>query len=118
MVSILGMGRLDTKSKPIQHIGEDYQIVVQSKFITPKRNCYVFVDKYMWGADTLHTEFTETDKTNWHPKYAFQSEVENSFAETGPATPKLNHTKSFEVNMKYNIKLKWGGCPAPMEKCF
>lgn len=103
------------KSKPIQHIDEDYQIVVQSKFITPKRNCYVFVDKYMWGADTLHTEFTETDKTNWHPKYAFQSEIENSFAETGPATPKLNHTKSFEVNMKYNIKLKWGGCPAPME---
>nr|UPW35044.1 ORF1 [Torque teno mini virus 18] len=103
------------KAKPIQHISEDYQIVVQSKFINPKRNCYVFVDKYMWGADMTHQEFTETDKVNWHPKYAFQTEVENAFAETGPAAPKLNHNKSFEANIKYNVKLKWGGCPAPME---
>ncbi len=68
------------KSKPIQHIKEDYQIVVQSNFIQPKRNSYVFVDKYLWGADRTHQEFTETDKGNWHPKYGFQTEVEDQIA--------------------------------------
>nr|UGV34398.1 MAG: ORF1 [TTV-like mini virus] len=103
------------KSKPIQHIKEDYQIVVQSNFIQPKRNSYVFVDKYLWGADRTHQEFTETDKGNWHPKYGFQTEVEDQIAQTGPGAPKINHSKSIEANMKYNIKVKWGGCPAPME---
>lgn len=105
------------KLKPIQHIAEDYQIVVKTDFITPKRKTYVFVDKYIWDRHETQTniELTETDKVNWHPKYGFQTEVENSFAETGPAAPKINHSKSLEAYMTYNIKVKWGGCPAPME---
>jgi len=105
------------KLKPIQHITEDYQIIIKSNFITPKRKTYLFIDKYMWGRDETHanTELTETDKVNWHPKYGYQTEIENLFAETGPAAPKINHSKSIEAYMKYNVKVKWGGCPAPME---
>lgn len=104
------------KLKPIQHISEDYQIIVKTDFITPKRKTYIFIDKYMWGRDETHSkELTETDKVNWHPKYGYQTEIENLFAETGPAAPKINHSKSIEAYMTYNIKVKWGGCPAPME---
>lgn len=104
------------KAKPIQHVASDYQIVVKTKFFYPQRQTYVLVDKYLWDA-SLHsnTEYTETDKANWHPRYAYQTEVENTIAETGPAAPKLNHTKSIEAVCKYDVKLKWGGCPAPME---
>nr|UGV38042.1 MAG: ORF1 [TTV-like mini virus] len=101
------------KSKPIQHIEEDYQLVIQSPYIEPKRRAYLFLDKYFTNSDT--TKLTESDKANWHPKYEMQTEATNSLAVSGPATPKINTTKSIECHCNYRFFLKWGGCPAPME---
>ncbi|AXQ66187.1 MAG: hypothetical protein [Anelloviridae sp.] len=103
------------KSKPIQHIDQDYQIVVKSKHLYPQRKTYLFTDKFFTHPPEFITELNETDKVNWHPKYDMQKEVENIIAQTGPAAPKITKTKSIQVNVLYNVKLKWGGCPAPME---
>lgn len=103
------------KSKPIQHIEQDYQIIAKSKYFYPQRKTYLFTDKYFYQPPEFPTELNETDKTNWHPKYEMQKEVENIIAQTGPAAPKLTNSKSIQVNMLYSVKLKWGGCPAPME---
>lgn len=101
------------KSKPIQHIKQDYQLVLQSKFLNPQRKSYVLLDKYFREHDILDT--TETDKNNWHPKYEMQTYTESDIAESGPGAPKINKSESIECICKYRVKLKWGGCPAPME---
>jgi len=101
------------KAKPIQHIQDDYQLVIQTNFLYPKRQSYLILDKYF--TDTNGENLTETDKANWHPKTEFQEESIAYIANTGPATPKINKTKSIEAHCGYNFLLKWGGCPAPME---
>uniref|UniRef100_A0AAU7SSX9 Capsid protein n=1 Tax=Betatorquevirus homini1 TaxID=3048395 RepID=A0AAU7SSX9_9VIRU len=102
------------KSKPIQHLLQDYQIIIQSKYIYPPRTAYVPLDKYF--AETTHeTNLTETDKANWHPKVEMQQYSTQNIALTGPLSPKITTTKSIETHMYYNLFFKWGGCPAPME---
>lgn len=106
------------KSKPIQHLDDDYQIVFQSDFITPKRSCYLFIDQYFRQPPGTPASLTETERAHWHPAYRMQTEMENLIAETGPAAPKINYTKSIHAQLKYKVHLKWGGTPAPMETIF
>ncbi len=106
------------KANKAQHIHEDYVIVVVSKFIEPKRTCYVFLDNFFRNPGHEESHITETDKQHWHPKYGMQTEMENEIALTGPASPKINHSKSIQCVMNYNVHVKWGGCPAPMETIF
>nr|UGV34314.1 MAG: ORF1 [TTV-like mini virus] len=106
------------KSKPIQHLHDDYQIVIQSDFITPKRSAYLFVDNYFRLPPEHPESLTETEKAHWHPAYRMQTEMENSLGQSGPAAPKINYTKSIHAEIKYKVHLKWGGCPAPMETIF
>lgn len=106
------------KSKPIQHLDDDYQIVFQSEFITPKRTCYLFIDNYFRNPPSTPASLTETERAHWHPAYRMQTEMENDIAQTGPAAPKINYTKSIHAQIKYKIHLKWGGNPAPMETIF
>nr|UGV34378.1 MAG: ORF1 [TTV-like mini virus] len=103
------------KSKPINQIKQNYQLVVKSKFLNPNRQTYVLLDEYFTQMDLTHMQPTETDKSIWHPKYEFQTYTESDIAGSGPAAPKLNKSKSIECTCKYKVKLKWGGCPAPME---
>nr|UGV34272.1 MAG: ORF1 [TTV-like mini virus] len=106
------------KSKPIQHLDDDYQIVIQSDFITPKRSAYLFLDNYFRHPPSTLASLTETERNHWHPAYRMQTEMENSLGETGPGAPKINYTKSIHAEMKYKVHVKWGGCPAPMEQIF
>nr|UJI58648.1 ORF1 [Anelloviridae sp.] len=113
-----GWGDWLLKSRPVAHIQEEYQIVVQSPYIFPKLPCYVFTDKYFTNPPTEEyylTELTETDKAHWHIKYEMQMEQLELIAKTGPAAPKLNHTKQIEAHLNYDFYFKWGGNPAPME---
>ncbi len=113
-----GWGDWLLKSRPVAHIQEEWQIVVQSPYIYPKLPCYLFTDKYFIHppeGDFYQTELTETDKRHWHPKYGYQQEQLELIAETGPATPKINNTKQIEAHMFYDFYFKWGGSPAPME---
>lgn len=107
------------KSKPITHLQEEYQIVVQSPYVFPKLPCYVFTDKYFINPpdDGTHsTTLTQSDLFHWHIKYAYQEEQLNLIATTGPAVPKINHVKQIEAHFNYDFHFKWGGCPAPMEQ--
>lgn len=113
-----GWGDWLLKSRPVAHIQEEWQVVVQSPYIFPKLPCYVFTDKYFTSppqGDHYETELTETDKAHWHIKYEMQMEQLELIAKTGPAAPKLNHTKQIESHFFYDFYFKWGGNPAPME---
>nr|UGV35515.1 MAG: ORF1 [TTV-like mini virus] len=105
------------KSKPVQHLYQDYQLVIQTDYFYPKRQCYVILDKYFWDAqnDSQHP-LTETDKANWHPKLEMQEYSTEKIATTGPLAPKINFTKNIEAHILYKLFFKWGGCPAPMEQ--
>ncbi|BAA86951.1 hypothetical protein TTMV1_gp2 [Torque teno mini virus 1] len=106
------------KSRPVAHIEEEYQVVIQSKYIHPQLPCYVLIDKYFrHPPEGQHyiTELSETDKLHWHPKYSMQTEQLELIAETGPAAPKINNTKQIEAHLNYDFLFKWGGSPAPME---
>nr|UGV36730.1 MAG: ORF1 [TTV-like mini virus]UGV37301.1 MAG: ORF1 [TTV-like mini virus] len=101
------------KSKPIQHIQEDYQVVIQTDYLYPKRLNYVLLDDYFTSPHEMPP--TETDRANWHPKLEMQEEQLEQISQTGPFTPKINHTKNIQIHCFYNLAFKWGGCPAPME---
>nr|UGV37177.1 MAG: ORF1 [TTV-like mini virus]UGV37251.1 MAG: ORF1 [TTV-like mini virus]UGV42461.1 MAG: ORF1 [TTV-like mini virus]UGV42606.1 MAG: ORF1 [TTV-like mini virus] len=101
------------KSKPIQHIEDDYIMVVVSPFITPKQTCYVFLDQYF--INPIKNILTETENKNWHPQFGMQQEAEFYIAQAGPGAPKINYSKCIQATCNYKFRLKWGGCPAPME---
>lgn len=101
------------KSKPIQHIMNDYYFIVITPFIEPKRKSYLFLDSYF--VQPISNRLTVTEKLHWYPQTAYQTDVIFSFAQTGPAAPKVDRSQSIQAQFKYNVKLKWGGCPAPME---
>lgn len=105
------------KSKPVQHLYQDYQLVIITKYFYPQRQAYLILDKYFTD-DTHDTDhpLTETDKANWHPKLEMQQYTTNLISVTGPYAPKINFTKSIETHLLYKLFFKWGGCPAPMEQ--
>nr|UGV34993.1 MAG: ORF1 [TTV-like mini virus] len=103
------------KSKPITHLHEEYQLVIQSPYIEPKQPCYIFLDYYFTHPKQHLSDYTETDKAHWHPKYAFQIYALEQLANSGPGTPKINLVKQIQAHTFYNFHFKWGGCPAPME---
>lgn len=107
------------KSRPVAHLQEEYQVIIQSPYVYPKLPCYIFTDKYFINppTDGTHTTtLTQTDQAHWHIKYAYQEEQLNLIATTGPAVPKINHVKQIEAHFNYDFYFKWGGCPAPMEQ--
>lgn len=110
-----GWGSWLEKSRPIAHLKEEWQVVVQSPYIYPKMQCYVFVDKYFREPSEYMAEYTETDKAHWHIKYEMQEEQLELIAQTGPGAPKINQVKQIECHCNYNFYFKWGGNPAPME---
>nr|UGV37734.1 MAG: ORF1 [TTV-like mini virus] len=103
------------KSKPITHLYEEYQLVIQSPYIEPVMPCYVFLDDYFVYPKEHKSDYTETDYAHWHPKYAMQVYALETIAKSGPATPKINTVKQIQAHTFYNFHFKWGGCPAPME---
>ena len=44
-----------------------------------------------------------------------QTEQEYFLGQSGPGAPKINRSQCVQAKMLYSFKLKWGGCPAPME---
>lgn len=103
------------KLHPINHMETEYMYIVQSPYIYPKQDWYVFLDMYFINIQPESEHLTETEKNYWHPRYDFQEEVEFYFAQSGPYTPKINMSKCIQVNSFYSFFVKWGGCPAHMD---
>lgn len=110
-----GWGDWILKSKPITHLQEEWQLIIQSPYIYPPQPAYLFLDNYFVYPPQYTAEMTETDLAHWHPKYEMQREQLEAIAKTGPGAPKLNHSKQIEAHMLYDFYFKWGGNPAPME---
>ena len=102
------------KSKPIHHLLQAYQFIIQSKYNYPPRTTYVPLAKYL-AESTHEANLTETDKGNWHTKVEMQQQCTQNIAHTGPLSPKITATKTIETHMYYNLLFKWGGGPAPRE---
>lgn len=103
------------KSRPIAHLKEEWQVVIQSPYIYPKLPCYLLVDKYYRQPSEFIIELTQTDLAHWHIKTEMQEEQLELIAQTGPGAPKINNVKQIECHCNYNFLFKWGGNPAPME---
>nr|DAL04487.1 MAG TPA: TT viral orf 1 [Anelloviridae sp.] len=101
------------KTSTTQHMDQSYYWVVKSPFLTPKRDGYVFLDKYFWQLN--RDRLTQTDRLKWHPKSEMQEEIEFYFAQAGPYAPKINESQCIQANAQYTFYMKWGGCPPPME---
>uniref|UniRef100_A0AAU8H8K2 Capsid protein n=1 Tax=Betatorquevirus homini34 TaxID=3052020 RepID=A0AAU8H8K2_9VIRU len=97
----------------INQINLNYYFVVVSPYIQPKRPTYLFLDWYFVSPKSSGQ--TPQELSHWHPRYEMQTEVENAFAVSGPAAPKINRSQSIQAQSNYNFRFKWGGCPAPME---
>ncbi len=82
-----------TKTKLIQHLHEEYQVVIKSEYLYPKRRGYLFLDKYFYDQQNIE-QLTETDRAHWHPKTEFQEEALAAIAITGPFSPKINLVKT------------------------
>nr|UGV39369.1 MAG: ORF1 [TTV-like mini virus] len=109
------------KLAEIHHVDTSYFLVVQTDKIDPKMPYYIFIDeaftegKGPYGVDP--EDISLSDKANWYPKLRFQVQNINNILMSGPATPKTT-AKSIEANCYYSFRMKWGGCPAPMQDIY
>ena len=104
------------KSKPAYHLMQEWQLIIKSPYIEPKKPCYLFLDAYFYNPpEHIEDILTETDKAKWHPKLDYQQEALEAIAKSGPLTPKVNIVKQIQTQCLYEFFFKWGGCPAPME---
>ncbi len=101
------------KKKPVQQVDTGYFFVVKTKFITPPKPYYIFLDRYFVSPKS--SNLTQAERLKWHPMYTMQEEVEHFFGTSGPLAPKINRSQSIQANMSYYFYFKWGGCPAPMQ---
>ncbi len=101
------------KLKPVQQIDTGYMFVVISKFISPPKPYYLFLDRYFVSPKS--SNLTASERLKWHPMYTMQTEVEYFFGTSGPFSPKVNRSQSIQANLDYYFYFKWGGCPAPMQ---
>uniref|UniRef100_A0AAU7SSP2 Capsid protein n=1 Tax=Betatorquevirus 009A TaxID=3163410 RepID=A0AAU7SSP2_9VIRU len=103
------------KLKKINQININYYLVILSDFVSPKLPGYIFLDLFFLQHDK-HTDISETDKANWHPRLEYQEESIDEICASGPGAPKINHSRSIQAKMLYQFYFKWGGCPAPMQE--
>lgn len=118
---ILTWGWLDWQLKlgEVHRLETEYMTVIQSKYIEPYMEYYLLLDDNFTqnpGTSPYGTPLNQSDFQNWFPKNNFQLESLNTVACSGPGTIKLHKDQSTEAHIMYNFHLKFGGCPAPMEK--
>lgn len=117
---ILAWGWLDWQKKlnEVNRIDTEYMTVIQTKYIEPYMEYYLFLDESMLLEKPLspyETPLTQSDWENFFPKNNFQVESINELCSCGPGTIKLQRDNSAEAHFFYNFNFKLGGCPAPME---
>nr|UGV38197.1 MAG: ORF1 [TTV-like mini virus] len=114
---LIAWGWVDWQKKlhKINQIEQNYILVAKTTFIQPPLPAYVFLDQYFTNPEKYQTEFTETDRKHFYPKYEYQKEQWNYIAQSGPGAPKINKSSSIQGRAHYSFYFKWGGCPAKME---
>lgn len=111
---LIGWGWTDWQEKlhAINQIQLNYVLIVKSKFITPTRSAYLFLDDFFTNPQI--TQMTDNDTKHWHPRFKYQLKSTNLLGTTGPASPRVNKSSSIQAHALYKFHFKWGGCPAPM----
>nr|UGV37238.1 MAG: ORF1 [TTV-like mini virus] len=100
------------KLHAINQIQLNYVLIVKSKFITPTRAAYLFLDPFFTNPQITH--MTDNDTKHWHPRFKYQLKSTNLIGTTGPASPRVNKSSSIQAHAFYKFQFIWGGCPAPM----
>lgn len=103
------------KSKLIQHVDEDYILVINSLYTNPQKQIIIPISNSFYeGNSPYETTPNPIDFKRWYLTYQMQQEASNDICMSGPGTPKLPPTEIAEAKIKYNFYFKWGGEQPPM----
>nr|UGV38998.1 MAG: ORF1 [TTV-like mini virus] len=101
----------------VTQVPTHYLAVHISKYIQPKLDYYIFVDKdFIEGNSEYYQGRTGWDDLNWYPMTIHQDRALETLAQSGPGTAKLGDNKSAECKIEYRFYFKVGGCATPVEK--
>lgn len=116
-LSACGFVDYHIKLGKVTQIPTHYLAVHQSKYIQPKLDYYIFVDKdFIEGNSEYYQGRTGWDDLNWYPMTIHQDRALETLYQSGPGTAKLGENKSAECKIEYRFYFKVGGCAAPLEK--
>lgn len=107
------------KLAEIHRVDKDYILVIQTDQFTEKFPYYVLLDDtFVNGKGAYETPQTTEDLLNWYPKFLYQHASVTNICKTGPGVTRTNMLHSVEAKMKYDLTVKWGGCPSTLEKVY
>lgn len=113
-------GYLDWQEKvhEVQNIDEHQIFTIKSDWMNEKCTAYIPLNEsFLQGFGPYNTNPpSDFHNSHWHPKVAFQKEIMNTIALTGPACPRPPYNNYSQAKFRYKFKFKWGGCPKQLEK--
>lgn len=117
-------GYLDWQEKvhEIQKIQENYVLCMQSDTFNERLYVYIpisqsFVNGYgAYKDESSETKVTNYEQNHWYPQVRYQLEIYNQIGLTGPGCARPRYDNYLQAQMKYKMKVKWGGCPKTLEK--
>lgn len=107
------------KLNEIQHIDDNWILVLKSKFFSEPLPAYVFLDENFWnGQGPYETDPSRKELQHWYPKFLFQFLSNENICQSGPSVTKPPSNNSVQAKMTYKFRFKWGGCPRQLEKVY
>nr|UGV38480.1 MAG: ORF1 [TTV-like mini virus] len=103
----------------IHRIDKEYILVIQTDKFSEKFPYYILIDdSFTQGLGPYDTQKTTEDELNWYPKFWYQQKSIESICTCAAGVNRLPDNRSLEAKYKYTVHLKWGGCPAVLEKAY
>nr|UGV36536.1 MAG: ORF1 [TTV-like mini virus] len=103
------------KLKKLQHMEQDYILVIRTDTMDTKLEEYVILDwTYVNGYSPYQQDYETVDFDQWYPCLTKQMQSIDEICQTGPATCKTS-SQSIEAHCDYTFFFKWGGCPNQLE---
>lgn len=112
---IWGFADFHRKLKKMQHLDDDWLLVINTDATTPPRNPLVVLNStFIEGQSPHEPHPNKQDYNIWYPSLQMQEITVNNIALCGPGTPKIPKDTDIEAKIKYYFYFKWGGHQPPM----
>nr|UGV39160.1 MAG: ORF1 [TTV-like mini virus] len=111
-----GYTDFQVKLKEVTNINTNYIVVVKTHFTQRPTDMLIvpISDSFIKGNSPYEQQCLVPDLTRWYPMQQYQEECINKILSIGPGTPHFNDNVSENINILYDFKFKWGGCPPTM----